>query len=211
MKKTTALLVSFISIITIISSCSAHKENTKYNYETGEINENVFNDETDWKHEAESTKASYSDWGFQNTDGISKGLVVIEASVAGDYVLSDENGDYVVIMKDSNIHWQFFSQQGQWITSTINDDFSLKSSDVNNITILNNDMATVINPWESYTLSVVQRFTYKNYPVFEISDSYDSDFFIPFDLIDTNREIEFFCEGNTYGRKSYHYYKFYLK
>lgn len=160
----------------------------------------------------EAPTVPVTEWGFYNTDLWGGVLAGITPTVSGKYILSDDGGDYVLIMKDNNIFWEFYPYQNQIVTNSLNSDFTLESSDVINYSLLSNDKISVVEPWESYTISIVDRFTDKNVPVFKINDGGSGyDYFIPFEHIDTSRPFDFYQEGETYGSKSYHYYKFYLK
>lgn len=113
-------------------------------------------------------------------------------------------------MKDNNVFWEFYSNQNQFLTNSLNDDFTFKNSSVSNYSVLSNDKVSVIDSMESYTIDIVDRFMSKDIPVLKVQAPDDA-YFIPYKYIDTSRSFELFEEGETYGSKSYHYYKFYLK
>ena len=147
-----------------------------------------------------------SECGFDNIADWGQTLVRIEPEISGSYVLSDEYGDYVVVMKDNNIVWEFYPENNQIVTNSINDDFTLKSSDIVNYSMLSADKLSVTTDWESYTIEITSRMTVENVPVFKINAPYDA-YFIPYEYLDTSRAFEYYADGEL---EKYPYYKFYL-
>lgn len=208
MRKTISILLVLIVFILSFMSCDKSNSTIYDDYSNNKVTQqsakNHFNSTTD------KVITPIYEWGFNNCNDWGKALIRIEPNISGDYILNDSKGNYVVIMKDNNIHWSFYPQQQQWITSSVNTNYTLKTSNVNNITILNNNSFSVVTSWESYAINITNRFIINELPIFEIT-SPDTEYYIPYNCIDTSKEIEFFCEGKTYGTKSYHYYKFYIK
>ena len=157
-----------------------------------------------------NTEKQVSNLGFNNVDEWGNILVRIEPDISGNYICNDDNGKYVVVMKDNNVFWEFYPAQNQFLTNSLNDNYSFKNSDVSTYSVLNNDRISVTNPYESYTISIVEKFQSKNIPIFKTQIS-NYEYFIPYEYIDTSKDFAFFKRGEIYNNKSFDYYKLYLK
>lgn len=175
-----------------------------------ENDENYNSSKTETATPTESPTIPMSSWGFENSYEWGNTLAQVQSTTSGNFIFTDGTGDYVVV-KEGSHHWEFYPYQGQLLASSIYTDFLPKGTDVCTYTVLNNDTISVVEPWESHTLKITDRIEEDNALIFEVLNGNRNVYLIPYNLIDTSKTPVFYQEGDSYGDKSYDYYKFYLK
>lgn len=141
---------------------------------------------------------SGSEWGFNNCGEWDNQLIQVQPDSIGEFLHSDENGTYMVYEGGTGF-WEFYPSKDQFIGSSVYENFETRSSDIYEYTVLNNDVISVVTPFESFTIEISERMEIEDVTVFKIKDGNSFEYYLPFKFVKEDKGTSPCTDEGTNG------------